>query len=317
VAAVRKASRNNDRLGEAMRTKIPSGQAKLSAWLATALLCCAWVFGQQPDATPAQSGQNSATQTPAALPDAPAATPPDGSGNTGQPGDAASSSFSSSAPPPPRYWTSNDPNAQVTVLENTPLRVLTTAPISTRGTHEGESLLFTLNEDVIVDGVLIIPRGAMLRGSIVESKKAGKLSGSADLILKLDSLDLGGRSYPLYTYEFKAEGMSKSRPTEKKIAGGAVIGAIAGAALDASEKGTTAVGELAGAGTGAVLGAGVGTAVAAATSGPVLAIPAESQIDFYLASPISVVPASEKEAARLAEGLHAGGPVLYVRGETP
>ena len=196
--------------------------------------------------------------------------------------------------------------------------MLTTAPISTRGTHEGEPLLFTLVEDVIVDGVLIIPKGAMLRGSIVESKKAGKLSGTPELILKLDSLELDGRSYPLYTYEFKAEGMSKSRPTEKKIAGGAVIWSHRGSrACDASEKGASAAGELAGAGTGAVLGAGVGTAVAAATSGPVLAIPAESQIDFTLASPISVVPASKKDAERLAEGLHAGGPVLYVRGETP
>jgi hypothetical protein len=206
----------------------------------------------------------------------------------------------------------------VTVLENTLLRVMTTSQISTRGTRAGEPLLFMLNEDVVVDGVLIIPRGAMLHGSVVESKKSGKLSGSADLILKLDSLDLGGRSYPVYTYQFKAEGTSKTQPTETKIKGGAVIGAIAGAALSGSAKGeTTAAGKLAGAGTGAALGAGVGTAIAAATPGPALTIPAESQIDFYLASPISVVPVSEREAARLSQGLHAGGPVLYVRGETP
>jgi hypothetical protein len=217
-----------------------------------------------------------------------------------------------------RYWANADPNAQVTVLENSLLRVMTTAPISTRGTREGETFLFTLDEDVVVDGVLIIPRGAMLRGSVVESKNSGKLSGSPDLILKLDSLDLGGHSYPLYTYEFKVVGTSKSRPTETKIKAGAVIGAVAGLALDASAKGTTtAAGKLAGMGTGAALGAGVGTVVSAATPGPPLVIPAESQIDFYLSSPISVVPANQKEALRLAEGLHLGGPVLYVRGETP
>ena len=300
-----------------MGAKTPCRQAGLLPGLAAAFLCCLAARAQQPNATPAQAGQASAPPAPTQLPDAPAATPSTGSDNASQPGDASSSSSFSSSAPPLRYWTSDDPNAEVTVLENTPLHVLTTAPISTRGTHEGEPLLFTLDEDVIVDGVLIIPKGATLHGSIVESKKAGKLSGTPDLILKLDSLELDGRSYPLYTYEFKAEGMSKSRPTEKKIAGGAVIGAIAGVALDASEKGASAAGELAGAGTGAVLGAGVGTAVAAATSGPVLAIPAESQIDFTLASPISVVPASKKDAERLAEGLHAGGPVLYVRGETP
>lgn len=47
------------------------------------------------------------------------------------------------------------------------------------------------------------------------------------------------------------------------------------------------------------------------------AFPAESQMDSYLASPISVVPVSGKEAAQLAQRYHHGGPVLYVRGDTP
>src|SRR5882757_1329095 len=89
-------------------------------------------------------------------------------------------------------------------------------------------------------------------------------------------------------------------------------------AFSGSEKGeTTAVGKLAGMGTGAAIGAGVGTVVSAATPGPSVTIPAEAQMDFYLASPISVVPVSAKEAARLAQGYHHGGPVLYVRGDTP
>jgi hypothetical protein len=175
-----------------------------------------------------------------------------------------------------------------------------------------------LNEDVVVDNFLIVPRGATLHGTVVQSRKAGKLTGSPDLILKLVSLDFGGRSYPLYTYQFKVEGISKTAPTENKIKGGAVIGAIAGAAFDGSAKGeTTGAGKLAGMGTGAAIGAGVGTIVSAATPGPVAVIPAESQIDFYLSSPISVVPVSAQEAARLSQGLHAGGPVLYVRGQTP
>jgi hypothetical protein len=230
----------------------------------------------------------------------------------------SSSSSSSSLPAKPRYWTNPDPNAQVTVLENTLLRVMTNAPLSTRHTRAGTPLLFTLNENVVVDGVLILPRGAPLHGTVVESKHAGTLSGSPEFILQLTSLDLGGHSYPLYTYQFKVTGASKTGPTEAKVKGGAVIGAVAGAVFNGSANGsTTAAGKLAGMGTGAALGAGVGAAVSAATPGPILAIPAESQMDFYLASPISVVPASEKEAKRLSEGMVVGGPVLYVRGETP
>lgn len=97
-----------------------------------------------------------------------------------------------------------------------------------------------------------------------------------------------------------------------------MIGAVVGGIFSGSAKGdTTAIGKLAGMGTGAALGAGVGAAVSAATPGPILSIPAESEMDFSLAAPISVVPPGEKEARRLSEGFRRGGPVLYVRGETP
>jgi hypothetical protein len=231
---------------------------------------------------------------------------------------SSAQSSSASAPAQPIYWTNPDPNAQVTVLENTLLRVMTNEPMSTRQTRAGAPLLFTLSEDVVVNNVLIIPRGAVLHGTVVESRHAGTLSGSPDLVLQLNSLDLGGRNYPLYTYQFKAVGASKTKPTEVKVKGGAIIGAIAGSIANGSANGSTsAAGKLAGMGTGAALGAGVGAAVSAATPGPVLAIPAESQLDFYLASPISVVPANRKEAERLSQGMRHGGPVLYVRGETP
>lgn len=221
-------------------------------------------------------------------------------------------------PAPPKFWSNSDPDAQVTVLENTVLHVRTSEPITTRQTREGAALLFTLSDDVVVNDTLIIPRGATVHGTVVSSKQPGTLTGSAELILQLTSLEFGGHSYPLYTYQFKVAGTSKTRPTETKIKTGSAIGAVAGIVLSGSANGqTSAVGKLSGMGTGAAIGAGVGTAVAAATPGPVIGIPAESQMDFSLASPISVVPASEKEAKRLAEGLHAGGPVLYVRGETP
>ena len=179
-------------------------------------------------------------------------------------------------------------------------------------------MLFTLSGDVIVNGVLIIPCGTAVHGTLVESRQSGALTGAPDLVMQLTDLDFGGHNYPLYTYPVKVVGTSKTKPTETKIKGGAVIGAVVGGIFSGSAKGgPTGVGKLAGMGTGAAVGAGVGTAVSAATPGPVLRIPAESEMDFYLSSPISVVPVSRKEAQHLSEGLHRGGPVLYVRGETP
>ena len=40
-------------------------------------------------------------------------------------------------------------------------------------------------------------------------------------------------------------------------------------------------------------------------------------MDFHLATALTVTPVSSQEAARLAQGLNAGGPALYRRGYYP
>ncbi len=269
------------------------------------------IHAQQANPT---TSSNPVTKTP--LPDAPSTQ----TRTASQAQDVAPQQSSSSSPsePPPTALVPPNPNIFVTVLENTLLRVRTDQPLSSRYTKDGQAVLFTLSEDVIVDNMLVIPRGATIHGEVVGAKKAGALTGSPELVLKLTSLDLGKLSYPLYTYQFHVQGTSKTKPTETKVKGGAVIGAIVGGVFSGSAKGeTTAVGKLAGMGTGAALGAGVGALTSAATPGPTVTLPAESQMDFYLSVPISVKPLSAEEAAHLSRGLHAGGPVLYVRGDTP
>jgi len=211
---------------------------------------------------------------------------------------------------------------QLTILEDTLIRVMTSEPIDSKHARDGTPVLCIVSEDVLVDDVLAIPRGATAHGMVVRSKKAGVLTGSPELIIKLVSLDLGGRTYPLYTYLFKMTGASKTQPTETKALRGAAVGAVAGAlASGVSSKGgvqeADGMGRAASMGAGAAVGAGVGAAISAATPGPVIRIPSEAQVDFYLAAPITVTRISAKEAALLAEGLHSGGPSLYLRGETP
>jgi hypothetical protein len=207
----------------------------------------------------------------------------------------------------------------ITVVEDTLIRVMTNEPVNSKRVKDGDQILFTVSEDVISSGLLAIPRGATVHGVVVKSKKAGRLTGSPELTLKLTSLDLGGRSYPLFTYLFKVKGASKTRPTETKAIRGAAIGAIAEeVAIDTlPEHGVVESGgaHAADVSTVAGIGAGVGTAVSAVSPGPGIRIPAESQMDFYLAAPITVAPVSAKEAARLSQGLYPGGPTLYVRSE--
>jgi hypothetical protein len=287
-------------------------------------LVCSATLAQQASRTNQQPDPASPQSSSSQLPDAPGPVlvPSRTPARAAERPEARSSSSSSSSPPALLYWSETRPDLQATVLENTRLSVLTNTPINTAKIHDGETLTFLLDEDVLVDDLLVIPRGATLHGSVVAVTKAGKLTGSPDLILKLDALDLEGRSYPLYSYQFKVEGASKAPPTKQKIRTGTrigtAVGTVMGAGLNRNADGTpSVVNTLVGMGTGAAVGAGTGTVAAAAAPGPVIDIPAESQIDFYLASPISVSPVSRREAARLSEGLYLGGPVLYVRGEQP
>jgi hypothetical protein len=89
--------------------------------------------------------------------------------------------------------------------------------------------------------------------------------------------------------------------------GAGVIGTIIGCAVGRGE----------GCAIGAGAGVAAGTAASAASPGPGIWIPAEAQVSFHLAAPLTVNPVSPQEAARLAQGLYQGGPSLYRRGYYP
>jgi hypothetical protein len=205
----------------------------------------------------------------------------------------------------------------ITVLENTALQVITSSPISSRTTKAGAKLPFTLTRDVVVNGILVIPCGARVYGTVVSARQAGRLIGTSSLTLELTELDLDGRTYPLYTPPFKVAGQSKTRPTVNKAAAGAVVGTLA---MEVRTETVThdlpSGARLRAEGVAAGLGAGVGTAIAASSPPSIALIPSESQMEFTLASPIAVFPVDQHTAWRLAQGMRHGGPVLYVRGES-
>jgi hypothetical protein len=208
----------------------------------------------------------------------------------------------------------------VTVVEDTLIQVRTMETVNSKETKHGTPVLFMVSEDVMVGDVVAIPRGAIARGVVMKSKKAGRLTGSPELTLELSSLELGGKSYQLYTYPFKATGVSKTQPTERKVVTGAAVGAMVGSMATGvnsqgfvSQEGNTV--SASGMAAGAGVGAGIGTAIAALSPGPGIRIPAEAQVDFYLASPLALMPVSAKEAARMGQGLRRGGPVLYLRSD--
>ena len=204
--------------------------------------------------------------------------------------------------PPPRY---EMPRGPITVPPGTLMQVRTNEPVSSKQARGGEPIQFTLIQDVVLNGVLAIPRGATVHGVIAEVRhpEKGSLTGSAELALELTSLDLTGRTYSVQSDLFKVKGPGKGQRSAGSVVGGALLGAIIGGA----------VGHGPGAAIGAVAGSGAGAAASAATSGPGVWIPAEALVSFHLVTPVTVEPVNQQEAMRLAQGLYPGGPALYRR----
>lgn len=219
-------------------------------------------------------------------------------------------------PPPPGYGQQQPyapapsfaiPNGPTTLAQGTVLQLRTVDNVDSKRATPGTNVDFMVIRDVAVNGYLAIPRGATIHGVVTDVKQSGQLSGSAELGLKLVSLDLGGRQYPLDSDIFRVKSPSKTGRTVGNAIGGALLGAIIGGAAGGGG----------GAAIGAAAGGTVGTAASAATPNPRAWIPAEALVVFHLNTPLTVDPVTQQEAARLAQGLYPGGPTLYRRGYAP
>jgi len=267
-----------------------------------------------PDASQGQAQADAQPQYPNQYPAQPQAAQPYNNGpqqpNGPGPRPNYPQGYAQDYPPQPQVPQGPEPpHTPVTLAAGTLLKLRTSEPLDSKRAKDGAPVEFTVVRDVYAAGVLAIPRGATVRGQVVDVKKAGALGGSAELGLQLNSLELGGQSYALAADPLEVKGPNKAGRTASSAFGGAILGAIIGGA--------------AGGGGGAAIGAGAGavggTAASAATPGPRVWIPAEALMDFHLNGPVTVTPVSYREAMRLAANAPPPSqrPTLYRRGYYP
>jgi hypothetical protein len=137
----------------------------------------------------------------------------------------------------------------------------------------------TLDQPLVVDGFVIGERGARVQGKVLESEKAGRVTGVSSLTVHLTRLHTSdGQDIAIETELFRKEGPSSKGEDLRKVGVGAAIGA--------------AIGAMAGGGKGAAIGAGVGGAAgagtAAATRGKPAELPVETHLTFRLQQPVTL-----------------------------
>jgi len=175
-------------------------------------------------------------------------------------------------PPPPKKYI---------IDQGTQLTVRLVDPIDSEKNQTGDTFHATLNAPITSDGEEALPAGIQVQGHLVEVKSAGKFAGKSSVVMQLDSITAGGRTYNLQTDQYKKDGSSRGKNTAEKVGAGAAIGGIIGALAGGGK----------GAAIGAAAGGGLGGGVQAATKGQQIKLPSETVLNFTLQAPITVVEA--------------------------
>jgi len=186
-------------------------------------------------------------------------------------------------PPPPAL-------KKLIIDQGTQLAVRLVDAIDSEKNQSGDTFHATLNAPLTSDGEEALPAGVDVVGHLVSVKSAGKFAGQSEVVLQLDSVTSGGKTYSLQSDEYKKTGSSRGKNTAAKVGGGAAIGTIIGALAGGGK----------GAAIGAAAGAGVGGGVQAATKGQQIKLPSETVLNFTLQAPITVVQTAASNRQKLS-----------------
>jgi hypothetical protein len=159
----------------------------------------------------------------------------------------------------------------LTLPAGTPLPVRLMGEVNSGKNRTGDSFSAYLDQDLLVAGVLLAGKGAMVYGRVAEA--AGGASGASKLVLELTGIKAGGKVVALSTDRVQAAG--EKPKAGKKIVGGAALGAGIGHIID----------DDGGAAAGAVIGTMGGMAAAASTPGGEVAFAAGTALTFSTSGP--------------------------------
>jgi len=167
----------------------------------------------------------------------------------------------------------------ITIPNGTVLNVLLSQAIEVDVAQAGQTFKSLLDDPVMMNGKVVVPRGSSVVLQAAKVEQAGKMKGADKITLKANSLSFGGRKYDIVTTPVEQKGAGEGKKTTRKVAGGAGLGAL--------------VGGIAGGGTGAAIGLAAGAATGAIMSSQGtehLKLPAETRLQFTLNSAVTVQP---------------------------
>ncbi len=164
--------------------------------------------------------------------------------------------------------------------------------LSSDKNQPGDAFYATLSQPLVVDGIVVAPRGATVMGRVAEARKAGRVEGTSRLGIQLTNLTMvDGQQVSIQSQMIGRSGDTSVGMDAAAIGGTTALGAAIGAGV--------------GWGTGAAIGAGAGAVAGTIgvllTRGRPTEIYPETMLTFRLEAPVSIVTARTASAFRYAD----------------
>lgn len=172
----------------------------------------------------------------------------------------------------------------MTVPTGTTFAIRLEDTLGTDRNRSGDPFEATLTDPIVsVDGTVLIPTGATVRGRVTAAEVSNRVGETAVIKLAFESVSFEGRSYPLRASVVEANPERRSRRSTgeqaARIAAGTAAGALLGQILGKDTESTL---------KGAAIGAAAGTAIAMGTADVDAVLPSGSRMVIRLDAPVEV-----------------------------
>ncbi|ARN72779.1 hypothetical protein [Oceanicoccus sagamiensis] len=159
---------------------------------------------------------------------------------------------------------------KVTVPEGTRVMARMAEALDSKKHKAGHKFTARLEADMVVDGVVVAPRGATLYGVLTDSKSSGRAAGSSSMQMTFTDIMVNNQLHPIATTDLKAKTDNTAKKTGGTVAKGALLGGLMGGSDDAKR------------------GAAIGLGLSVLTSGNQINIPRGTLIEFQLRTPLTI-----------------------------
>jgi hypothetical protein len=176
---------------------------------------------------------------------------------------------------------SQDDRGLRTIPSGTELAVRTSEDIDSTTARANQTFSAIVENDIIGDSNdVVLPEGSRAV-IVIREVSSGGATGSPEMVLDIQSITVGGRSYVVSTtdlIENSSTGIGRNRRTAETVGGGAALGTIIGAIAGGAK----------GAGIGVLVGAAGGAGVEVLNKGRDVRVPAETLLNFRLDRPVTL-----------------------------